>query len=715
MKRYLAIFLAALMLAASLASCAAVSRDARIRVTSSDGEAAAAWLTARLGEKLTGRVVLGTDADGYGVDLASLEDDGYFIRSYGGEDVLFAKTADGLDRAMRRYAKLVEAGEPIADETYHEGARVERLTIAGNDISTYAIKVEGGSEYWHNRVVNETAAAFSELLGIACGFAPEVGGEAQNTILFKWIENDDFSEGTFRYHVENGDLVIEFVELLGANYAMQMIMEDELGWIDMTAGFDYLPEADAIDIPADRDVTVHPMFDAYIPGSLAGVHSYTTKNVGFFANKDGWAGHGLMDRRFYDIFPPNQSEQPCMTDEIVREATVEVIIEDFILPVLNAGGHIGEELREINLGQRDGTGPGTFCKCKNCRAVFTKEGSWSGPYVRWVNAIDDAIDEAGYEGLVYNMFAYTDSKYPPKYAVPNDDVYIMMCTDVACDKHLLDGSQCQWKTFLAGHPWYDNTQMSEWIGGWGKLCDNLYIYHYALNCSFTPHCMLDTLYEDNLTFKRLGVRRMMWEVANYDYHWQWSPNGGKGFPKLGFYMIMQAMCVWQNLHPDATKEDYRDHYQITLERLYGDGWRDVARFIDLWDEAELAVQNCSHCWGDAEGFLDTYYEKDTFLSSWEEMISCLKRAELQASDAAMEERILTFLAQAYFSGCALGYGDAKAAGDEAQIALYTERYDAFVSILKDLGYGLEYQYLGESRLTISESIDELWPKGESLY
>ena len=114
MKRFLAVALAAIMLAAALASCAAPSATAgigaNIRLTSSDGESAALWLTERLGDKLTDRVVLGTSADGFGVDLSALEDDGYIIRDLGEKTALFARTADGLDRAIRKYAKTVESG-----------------------------------------------------------------------------------------------------------------------------------------------------------------------------------------------------------------------------------------------------------------------------------------------------------------------------------------------------------------------------------------------------------------------------------------------------------------------------------------------------------------------------------------------------------------------------------------------------------------------------
>ena len=143
----LSLILAILMLAVSLCGCVvstneATAMNSKIRVTSSDAENAAAWLSERLGDKLTDRIVLGTDSEGYGVDVSALEDDGYIIRTFGDEIALFAKTADGLDCAARKYAKTVERGAAASAETYHEGARVEKLTIAGNDIADYSIFVD---------------------------------------------------------------------------------------------------------------------------------------------------------------------------------------------------------------------------------------------------------------------------------------------------------------------------------------------------------------------------------------------------------------------------------------------------------------------------------------------------------------------------------------------------------------------------------------------
>ena len=113
MKRILTVILSLILLSSFILTLGVSRRPAQnalIRTTSSDAADAAAWLGERLGERLTQRVVIGTDADAYGVDVSSLEDDGYFIRAVDGETALFAKTADGLDRAVRRYAKAIEAG-----------------------------------------------------------------------------------------------------------------------------------------------------------------------------------------------------------------------------------------------------------------------------------------------------------------------------------------------------------------------------------------------------------------------------------------------------------------------------------------------------------------------------------------------------------------------------------------------------------------------------
>ncbi|MBR5741026.1 MAG: hypothetical protein IKX91_00580, partial [Firmicutes bacterium] len=232
MRKILALLLAALFVASALASCTSspkASFGANIRVTSSDAQDAAAWLAERLGDKLTGKIVIGTDAEGLGADVSTLEDDGYIIRAAGGEVALLARTPEGLDRAVRKYAKAVEAGDPIANELYHDGARIEKMTIAGNDLSEYAITVEGEWEYLRRWTEVNAASSLSALLEIATGVKVPVGGDAPHKIIFRGIKDESFKWSSYHYYVKDGDLVIEYTDTAGARNGALMFLEEECG------------------------------------------------------------------------------------------------------------------------------------------------------------------------------------------------------------------------------------------------------------------------------------------------------------------------------------------------------------------------------------------------------------------------------------------------------------------------------------------------------
>lgn len=86
-------------------------------------------------------IVIGVGSDeAYGVDMSGFEDDGYIIREHGGDVLIFGATGDGLDLAVRKYAKAAETSSVSElDEVYHEGERIKKLTVAGCDISEYTV------------------------------------------------------------------------------------------------------------------------------------------------------------------------------------------------------------------------------------------------------------------------------------------------------------------------------------------------------------------------------------------------------------------------------------------------------------------------------------------------------------------------------------------------------------------------------------------------
>ena len=209
MKKLISLTLVIIMLSAALASCAAAPKataaiSANIRVTSSDALDAATWLTERLGDKLTSRVVLGIDGEAYGVDVSSLEADGYIVRDLGGETALFARTSDGLDRAARKYAKMVES-DAVADVTYHEGYRVKRVELAGRDISEYT--VYAGDE----TLLLSAAKEFASYIKTACGaeVAVSTGTPAAPYIVLGFVHDETLSSCGYRWNVTDKGLTFE--------------------------------------------------------------------------------------------------------------------------------------------------------------------------------------------------------------------------------------------------------------------------------------------------------------------------------------------------------------------------------------------------------------------------------------------------------------------------------------------------------------------------
>ena len=322
MKRTLALTLAALMLAAAVCGCttaptATAAISANIRMTSSDAESAAAWLSSRLGEALTERIVLGTDADGYGVDVSSLEDDGYFIRSLGDEVALFARTTDGLDRAARKYAHAVESGVRVIDETCREGARIKSLKIAGRDIAEYTVYCEDEAN------MLAAAGTFTARIAEACGAKLAVVTDAPATpyIAIRYVRDDALGNVGYRWSVDADGLTVECSDVYkqnSANAALTRFLVRRLDWLGLDFGFEDLPAADLIDIKAGESGGETPCFDWARPTS--GQFGEYLDNYGLALGERTAANAGVAEHRLGASLSVNEKapwnfDQPCWLDE----------------------------------------------------------------------------------------------------------------------------------------------------------------------------------------------------------------------------------------------------------------------------------------------------------------------------------------------------------------------------------------------------------------
>ena len=701
MKRLLSLILAALMLAAALTSCAvpsaSASLNANIRVTSSDALDAAAWLDARLGERLTDRVVIGTDASEYDVNVDTLESDGYVIRAIGDEVALFANDPEGLDRAVRKYAKMVEAGA-VTDATYHEGARIKKLLLAGNDISTFAVRVDGDNKYVRDWVTSELAGYFCDLIGMATGFTPVLGGEAEHCIILRHVpvkERPDFKESSYNYHFEDGDLVIEFVDLYGAKNGALMFLQEECGWIDLAFGYDVLEEADLIDIPADLNVTKHLTLPGGVDQScLRNPYSSLRKVTGTLSDTT-YTGCALTNRNYKipsahhaigndwvkDYGLAKTKHFACLTDDEVFETIVEEITAH-IKKRLAAGQEIGDAMAHIDLGMEDGNvGVGnTFCKCKDCQAVYADEGNtWAGPMIRFANRVEEAVDKAGYDGIKYSVFAYVGTQMPPKKTAPNDDLYVTIVLHDSCDKHFLDGSQC---TTNSANKWMlewnrsythgeraiiNNVDWAKWIRDWHAMGTHLYVRMATLSNVMRPFMTMYTQYENMKFFAENEVMAIYNETYAFD--------------GLDFNYLVGELYQILQFHPELSREEYYAEFERLLEKYYGDNWYDMFALCDLLRKAEIG-ESCNTAW-DGEG-TGIQYSAEYFCEHWDKMLAYADNA-IKGARSALEERFGAFAKCIVLNmGCRSTYKVYGAKG--AEFAAASERWNEMVALLAKWGH-----------------------------
>ena len=246
----------------SLAACGSGTADiggnTGISSTSSDADSYARWLTYRLGE-IEDTVVIGVGNDAkYGIDMSDFEDDGYIIRNIGTETLIFGKTDSGLDRAVRKYAKNVEAGTEIEDVTFHEGHRIGKLTLFGADISEFTIVYTSGSNANMLFAVDELVRLMNFATGVTLPVAVD-NSDAAHKIVFRVSDDESFRDDGYKYYEENGSLIIEGALARGASNAVYRFLQNGCGWLNLIFGASYLKEADEITIcllytsPSPRD------------------------------------------------------------------------------------------------------------------------------------------------------------------------------------------------------------------------------------------------------------------------------------------------------------------------------------------------------------------------------------------------------------------------------------------------------------------------------
>ena len=727
MKKVLALILAAILAASALASCATAPTDqlltphSSLLTSSSSGYADEAWLTASLGDvPANTRVGLASEL---GLDMSAFEDDGYVIRDLGGETVVCAKTADGLDRAVRRFARLYKSGEADGvDIAYHEGARIERLTVAGRDIADFTVVYTPGEKPVQPRFgitygnAEYAAGEFVRLIKIATGITLPMSDKETPSPMIRIdaiYENSPFGDNGFNYRVKDGNVYITGCGLAnGCALAVYHLLENHAGWCDLTFGDSLLTEADAVDIPEGIDVTRDPAFDFL---ELQGYMDSFYRNPGVdykLVSDAPTVGtsvnsglipkccHGQMSNKWggFDAGDSNF----CYSDE----GNLNGVYDD-ISYYLETHLAAGEEVLYVDMGQGDNLG---FCHCKNCNKVIAQENaSNAGPIVRGANQIAEWL-EPDFPDVKLLNFAYHGSNNPPKTA-PHDNVWFTFCFDGACCYHALASGECSEYTFdfvgvMGEGKEFNNADYYEWLKGWCALSPNVYIWYYKLDGVFHQYTLLSILYEDIKTFREMGIKGMMF---NGDYY----GIGTGGFDHEMLYALQTD--------PDMTETEYIDRLAGKVERKYGRGsWEYFRELVQYLETANLHG-GCTSCWGymdvldpNAVDYAYLSENRTRILELCDGLIECAESAKQQA-DA--ERFTLCFI----YEAIPYAYLKASDEGDAAAMAELEAMFNIWEDRMTRVGYNFDDTVLGagvDHRFchTIAEEAAQNWEKyRESLF
>ena len=654
----------------------------------------ASWLKDRLGTLPDGmQIGLG---DELGIDMSDFRDEGYIIRQSGDESVICAKTSNGLDRAVRYYAKYApESGD--FSHTYAEGKPIKSLTIAGTDISEYRIVMQNDRDNVHENAASDLVSSIEKATGAVLEVTDSTG--AHNIVLKQQTEAEAEKSGLgkegFTVEVdEKGEVTITGGYLRGCLYGVYDFLETYLGFrylydFDLTvthynidpivvydsyedAQIEYIPEADRIDIPAGEKYTETPDFGYrhhWHEPSLSMTNSYTRKR----RSNGGETGVGAITchgtNNFCHLFVDYSgigNINYCYSNEENIEIAIEYL-EESLNSRLAAGQTIGREIIDVDVGHADTP---DFCNCNKCKKLYQQDGFYTGAVLYYTNSIAAAIAEDISPEIYVNMFGYWGTCTPPYKTKPLPNVAVAYCyyTDIekiSCYSHPFDGSECAEPFKTSWGKVVSNRLYADELKRWCELCTRVFVWYYPGSWSYKPFAAVtykNTL-KDIQFLKECGI-----------YGFFTCPSYQTPEDALVAYLV--AKLSWDC---DITEEEYNGYVEEYLDAMYGDAADEIAQ----WIETEKGTQR-QCCWNSnyfcrPTTVRDLSYYRDNFDS----IVALFDEALADAGSYLEECRINHRAAYAYYPSLVTNYTRMFQNGTAEEKTLYLERWNVFDKYAKE--------------------------------
>ena len=616
-----------------------------------------------------------------------------FLAADGNKDTM----VNGRDLLMIR--KVILNIEPSEGNNTDGKYKVDQLKIGGRNISRFTIVLpdsapEGALLPPMEYAAEELQSYVKNACGITLNTAYESAEVKTNKITYKFDTEDGYDLGKEGFVIEvaeGGDLTFTCGTMRGALYATYQFLEDAVGYRFLTEGVTYLYKAGTLDLPEGY-------FDRQVPSAVyraigannSGANSLKFKENasecgGYQASKDstlrlgGAVGTTYLHAHSFAYFAVGFEDrnsadslggmiQQCMTDDEFYEQAVDFLLQLYNWRVNDLGQIPGVNFTQLTCSPNDNGG---YCTCSNCKAIYAQEKSIAGTQIRFCNRIcDDVLPEC--PGIEIYTCVYAGSHIPPKMSRPDPRLCICFCS-VGCNNHSLRNTEeC---AAAGGNPrlltgddeniLYNNLctipqNNGLWMGflkGWLELTDNVWYWYYTDNWGFymSPAANLYNFFDDIKYLNELGVKGYYLEgdaaVVNYSIE------------KLRIYL--EERIMWD---PEMTEEEYIDYMNEFLMIYYGEGWRNIKEYIDMYDEAG----NLKGCWTNNFDHPWDVLSKEYFADNYAHMEELIDAAYEAATDPVQKSRIELFSVHMHFLGLSATFSCRDKIGGDAK---YLENYN----------------------------------------
>ncbi len=342
-------------------------------------------------------------------------------------------------------------------------------------------------------------------------------------------------------------------EPLGIVYAVNHLLETQIGVRYWAPGVLHIPSRETVTLPANLAITQSPpVWFRHVNYGPANDPAYRRwHKLDRIQEEVGrlWAPrwvhsffHHVNPAEYFQEHPEYFSlvgdrrtpSQLCLTNPEILEIATQSFNRTF------------EEypnVRYISFSQEDNY---DACSCDSCAAIDDREGTRMGSLLTFVNALAERFPER-----IISTLAYQYSRKPPRTLRPRDNVSIMLCT--------IEEDRAR---PIATNP---NSSFSADLAGWCAITNDIFLWDYEVQFAspVAPFPNLRTLSPNVRWFADAGVKHLFLQG-----------NGLRTeFAELRCYLL--AKLAWD---PDSNVEALIDEF---LAGYYGAAAPHLRAYINL--------------------------------------------------------------------------------------------------------------------------------------